>query len=50
MRFKLARLQLWFEILKYLDSMPYFECMMTELKLINKQINVQKCFTVPCRM
>lgn len=33
MRFKLVRLQLWFEILKYLDGMHYFECMMTELNL-----------------
>lgn len=33
MRFKLERVQLWFEILNYLDHRKYFERMMTELNL-----------------
>lgn len=32
-RFKLVRIQLWFEILKYLEGTDYSEWMMTELNL-----------------
>lgn len=32
-RFKLVIIQLWFEILKYLEGTDYFEWMMTELNL-----------------
>lgn len=33
MRFQVVTVQLWFEILNYLDHRKYFECMMTELNL-----------------
>lgn len=49
MRFKLVRIQLWFEILKYLEGTDYFEWMMTEMNLLaNGYAETISCFPAGC--